>query len=119
MSCATRIAKPNLRLNLRDAGHKQHQTLYEKDSSGGGGSLSPNLQPATPPTFPNNNKEPTATKVADKYLLLNRLEGSTLRHCIHIQSQKEFVCKVIIFKIIMLIVILLTLFRTGRLTVNP
>lgn len=93
MSCATRIAKTNLRLNLRDAGQKQ-QSNYEKTSSGGG-SLSPNLQPATPPTFPNNKEPLTATKVADKYLLLNRVDGSSLRHCIHIQSQKEFVCKVV------------------------
>ena len=92
MSCATRIAKTNLRLNLRDAGQKQ-QSNYEKTNSGGG-SLSPNLQPATPPTYPNNKEPLTATKVADKYLLLNRVEGSNLRHCIHIQSQKEFVCKV-------------------------
>ncbi|XP_054709930.1 tribbles homolog 2-like [Uloborus diversus] len=91
MSCAARIVKTNLRLNLRDARHKQ-QTNFEK--SGTSGSLSPNLQPATPPSFP--NKEPlTATKIADKYLLLNRLEGSTLRRCIHIQSQQEYVCKVV------------------------
>lgn len=93
MSCATRIAKTNLRLNLRDAGQKQHSS-FEKTSPSGGGSLSPNLQPATPPTFPNNKEPLSATKVADKYLLLSHVEGSSLRHCIHIQSQKEFVCKV-------------------------
>lgn len=89
--CVARIAKPNLRLNLRDAEHKQ-QSNFEKPGSGGG-SLSPNLQPASPPTF-TNKEPPTATKLADKYLLLNRIEGSTLRRCIHIQSQQEFVCKV-------------------------
>lgn len=92
MSCATRLPKPNLRLNLRDVGHK-HQTNFEKPGVGGG-NLSPNLQPATPPTFPNSKEPLTATKVADKYLLLNRLDGSILRRCIHIESQQEYVCKV-------------------------
>ncbi|GFT12700.1 tribbles homolog 2 [Nephila pilipes] len=93
MSCATRIAKPNLRLNLRDVGHKHH-TNFEKPGVGGG-NLSPNLQPATPPTFPNSKEPLTATKIADKYLLLNRLDGSLLRRCIHIESQQEYVCKVV------------------------
>lgn len=92
MSCTARIAKTNLRLNLRDARNKQQQNV---EKTTGSGSLSPNLQPATPPTYATNKEPVTATKVADKYLLLDRLEGSTLRHCINIKSQEEFVCKVV------------------------
>lgn len=96
MTLATRQAKTNLRLDIRDAGHKQIQTTTTFETKPGtvGGCLSPNLQPATPPTFPNSKEPLTATKVADKYLLLNRLEGSILRRCIHIESQQEYVCKV-------------------------
>lgn len=95
MTLATRQAKTNLRLDIRDAGIKQQVTTnFEPKPGTVGGCLSPNLQPATPPTFPNSKEPLTATKVADKYLLLNRLEGSILRRCIHIESQQEYVCKV-------------------------
>ncbi|GIY97958.1 tribbles 2 [Caerostris extrusa] len=89
---SARIAKSNLRLDIRDVGEKQ--TDFEKTAVGLG-NLSPNLQPATPPTFPNSKEPLTATKIGDKYLLLNRLEGGILRRCIHIESQQEYVCKVV------------------------
>ncbi|XP_015928328.1 tribbles homolog 2 [Parasteatoda tepidariorum] len=93
MSVATRIAKTNLRLDLRDANHKQ--TNFEKSGCSGGGSLSPNLQPPSPPSYPINKEPLTATKIGEKYVLLNRIDGSNLRRCIHIQSQQEYVCKVV------------------------
>lgn len=35
--------------------------------------------------------------VADKYLLLELLDGSSLCRCVHVKSQQEFVCKVLYF----------------------
>lgn len=96
MSCAAK-AKKSLRLNLRH-GLKQQQG-FDKPVLGGAvsksGNLSPNLQPATPPTYPTNSEPVIATKLADRYLLLNHLEGSPLRQCISIRTQEEFVCKVV------------------------
>lgn len=90
-------------LNLHQARLKQRQSYFEKDGAasaggvgGGGGcssgSLSPNLQPATPPTFP---AEPFVASQIGDYVLLDQLEGSALYRAVHTGTKEDYVCKVV------------------------
>ncbi|XP_076361728.1 tribbles homolog 2-like [Tachypleus tridentatus] len=81
-------------LNLHTARQKEEQNSDKNTESWVGGSLSPNLQPPTPPVYPDTN-EPFTTCRIGYYLLLGQQEGSTFYRCIHIQTQEEFICKVI------------------------
>lgn len=62
---------------------------------GSAGSLSPNLQPATPPVFPCNREPFSASLVGGRYILLDQLEGSAMYRSINVQTREEFSCKVI------------------------
>lgn len=56
--------------------------------------------PTPPSALQPQQPEPAAKKrspislVADKYMILDELEGSSLNMCINIHTQEEFVCKV-------------------------
>ncbi|XP_076326339.1 tribbles homolog 2-like [Tachypleus tridentatus] len=83
-----------LRLNLYDARRKQASSFEKTTEIRSVGSLSPNLQPPTPPIFSATN-EPFATSRVGSYLLLGQQEGSTLYRCVNVQTHEEFVCKVV------------------------
>lgn len=63
-------------------------------------SLSPNLQPSTPPILvanPNPNSSVCLPSMfADKYLLVEQIETSNLFRCVDTQTSAEFCCKVCI-----------------------
>ncbi|XP_013786980.1 tribbles homolog 2-like [Limulus polyphemus] len=82
------------RLNLYDARRKQMRSFEKNPEGGSGGSLSPNLQPPTPPICPDAT-EPFTTSRIGSYLLLGQQEGSMLYRCIHVLTQEEFVCKIV------------------------
>ena len=48
----------------------------------------------TPRTDPTGCEENGITLLGNKYILLDQLEGSNLRRCIHVDSHDQFVCKV-------------------------
>jgi hypothetical protein len=48
----------------------------------------------TPRTDPTGCEENGITLLANKYILLDQLEGSNLRRCIHVETHDQFVCKV-------------------------
>lgn len=83
------------KLNLTHARLKQQQSFDKPPDSGAGssGSLSPNLQPSTPPNF--DNKESPIPQKIGKYLLLEHQTGSTLFRCLNTQNREEHVCKVV------------------------
>lgn len=53
-----------------------------------------------PAPFPPNQSEKhfQASIVADKYLLLDQVEGSSLYRCVDINTQEELVCKVSLWR---------------------
>ena len=68
---------------------------FDPPSSLVGGTLSPDLQPNTPPTFPQHDSV-QVSKIG-KYLLLDGLDmtGSIqMFHAVHTENEQEFVCKV-------------------------
>ena len=60
------------------------------------------LAPFTTPTTPATNSTPVpepqnvfeTTLIADKFLILDQIEGSSLYRCINVNSQRAYVCKV-------------------------
>lgn len=81
-------------LNLNKARLKQGQNLDKWPKNGNSsGSLSPNLQPASPPTFPVNNEQFVPSRIGN-YVILNQIEASTLFRCINSVTLQECVCKV-------------------------
>jgi hypothetical protein len=48
----------------------------------------------TPRTDPTGCEENGITLLGNKYILLDQLEGSNLRRCIHVETQQQYVCKV-------------------------
>lgn len=48
-----------------------------------------------PPGSPHADRNFQASVVADKYLLLDQPEGSSLYRCVDVKTQEELVCKVI------------------------
>lgn len=61
-----------------------------------GGSLSPDLQPNTPPTFP-QSADPQVARIG-RYILLDRVDALPNLHiykAIHCDTQERFTCKVI------------------------
>lgn len=48
----------------------------------------------TPRTDPTGCEENGITLLGNKYILLDQLEGSNLRRCIHVETHEQFVCKV-------------------------
>ena len=48
----------------------------------------------TPRTDPTGCEENGITLLGNKYILLDQLEGSNLRRCIHVDSHENYVCKV-------------------------
>lgn len=50
----------------------------------------------TPRTDPTGCEENGITLLGKKYILLDQLEGSNLRRCIHVETDEQFVCKVTI-----------------------
>jgi tribbles-like protein len=57
--------------------------------------LYPNLQPSSPlPSSSPSNKQFSASLVGNKYLMLEVVEGSTLRRCVNVHTKEELVCKV-------------------------
>ncbi|XP_049775663.1 tribbles homolog 2 [Schistocerca cancellata] len=59
------------------------------------GGLCPNLPVVPPPVSPSSRQFPPVSLVADKYLMLEQVEGSTLCRCINVHTQEELVCKVV------------------------
>lgn len=47
-----------------------------------------------PPSSPHADRNFQASVVADKYLLLDQPEGSSLYRCVDVKTQEELVCKV-------------------------
>lgn len=54
---------------------------------------SPSSPPAPPSPAPQQNHFQAAL-VAEKYLLLEQVEGSSLCRCVDVRTQEEYVCKV-------------------------
>jgi tribbles-like protein len=66
--------------------------------AGLGGTLSPDLQPSTPPTFPPPASQAQRVCSIGKYLLLKEIEAAGVVHvhkAIHFDTQEEYTCKVI------------------------
>lgn len=76
------------RLDLTEARLKQRQS-----SDKAAGSLSPNLQPATPLHL-DGDQSAVPSKIG-KYLLIERQTGSGLFRCLDTQTRDERVCKVV------------------------
>lgn len=75
---------------------KRQQQNFDKTADGPAtGSLSPNLQPATPPVFPCNKEPFAASIVGGRYVLLEQQEGSAMYRSIHVSTHEEFSCKVV------------------------
>ena len=69
---------------------------FEQPSNLKGGHLSPDLQPNTPPSFPDDAGGSAISQVGN-YLLLDRLDsiGSVQVHkCFNCDTREEFICKV-------------------------
>lgn len=80
------------------AAQEKRQQNFEKTPDGAcltAGSLSPNLQPATPPVFPCNKEPFAASIVGRRYVLLEQQEGSAMYRSVHVNTHEEFSCKVI------------------------
>ncbi len=99
MSVSARRA--NLHLHIPDRKHEVADSPSNlRTFSPGGGTLSPDLQPSTPPSFTQNECS-NVTKIG-KYLLLAKTDtvqlqsGVTLHsyRAVHTDTQDEFVCKV-------------------------
>ena len=61
-----------------------------------GGYLSPDLQPNTPPTFPNDIQQPVVSRIG-QYLLLEQLESAVnviVYKAIHCVTEQIYTCKV-------------------------
>lgn len=86
-----------LSVDIQAAQEKRPRSFDSKDGSApcSGGSLSPNLQPATPPVFPSNREPFAASIVGGRYVLLEQQEGSAMYRSINVHTQEEFSCKVI------------------------
>lgn len=91
-----------LRLNIPDRKHEVADSSPSlKSLSPSGGSLSPDLQPSTPPTFPNNDCS-RVSKIG-KYFLLSNTDTVHLQSgvsvkifkSVHTETQEELVCKVV------------------------
>ena len=77
---------------------QRKSTVFNETPTGPpiGGTLSPDLQPNTPPTFPKGDQHPSITKIGD-YLLLDRLEAFSnvvVYKAVHVISQQHYTCKV-------------------------
>lgn len=69
-----------------------HPSLVRGESAGGGVFDSPPSPPLVVGGHPREGQ--AASLLANKYLLLEELEGSSLHRCLHIPTRQEFVCKV-------------------------
>ncbi|XP_076307318.1 tribbles homolog 2-like [Tachypleus tridentatus] len=89
------VARPP-RLNLHHARLKQEQSFDKPQDKGGSysGSLSPNLQPPTPPTLL-STPEPFAACAVGNYILFEQFDGTALFRCINAKTEDEYVCKVV------------------------
>ncbi|XP_064480693.1 tribbles homolog 2-like [Ornithodoros turicata] len=80
------------------AAQEKRQQSFDKTPDGAclpTGSLSPNLQPATPPVFPCTKEPFAASIVGGRYVLLEQQEGSAMYRSVHVNTHEEFSCKVI------------------------
>lgn len=94
----TSACPPRLSLRVSEALLKQQQTFDKSwpQCLSPNGSLSPNLQPPTPPILSINQK-PTVelpSIFADKYIITEQIETSNLYKCIDKNTCSEFCCKV-------------------------
>ncbi|XP_013790592.1 tribbles homolog 2-like [Limulus polyphemus] len=89
------VLRPPL-LNLQHCRLKQEHNIEKRWENGGKctGSLSPNLQPPTPPILPNTQDPFTASAIGN-YILLEQFDGSTLYRCINVKTNEEYICKVV------------------------
>jgi hypothetical protein len=93
------------RLNIHNALIKQRQTFDKSLSSSpsillsSSSTLSPNLQPPTPPIIPTNQNPNIClpSSFGDKYILVEQIETSNLYKCIDTKTHNEFCCKVCTF----------------------
>jgi tribbles-like protein len=91
------------RLNLHNALIKQRQTFDKSLSSSpsillsSNGTLSPNLQPPTPPIIATNQNPHIClpSSFGDKYILVEQIEASNLYKCIDTKTHNEFCCKIV------------------------
>lgn len=87
-------------LNLSETRLKAYQLSLDnnnklENNNNNSGGFSPNLQPATPPTFSDQSLNPFVPSRIGDYLILNPLEGSNLFRCLNASAKLEMLCKVV------------------------
>jgi hypothetical protein len=90
-----RLSKPTVSAVVADAG--EHSKAEERSTSPAlAERLAAAPSPASPapisPAPPQHQFQ--AALVAEKYLLLEQVEGSSLCRCVDVRTQEEYVCKV-------------------------
>ena len=91
-STAPRCQRPRLDLSSDKSGQSTNdQNLWSQKSS-----LSPNLQPPSPPVLAPGLSSSVNLPLSfgDKYILVEQFETSNLFRCVDTQTTEEFCCKV-------------------------
>eukprot|EP00918_Siedleckia_nematoides_P083676 GHVU01183430.1.p1 GENE.GHVU01183430.1~~GHVU01183430.1.p1 ORF type:complete len:341 (-),score=15.66 GHVU01183430.1:2122-3144(-) len=88
---------PRSRLRPLHIPRNKHVSFDSPPAALAGGSLSPDLGPNTPPTFPPRDQGPKVLQIG-AYLLLDRVDTNSTVPCheaYHTQSQHKYLCKVV------------------------
>lgn len=87
-----RLSKPAVTVPVSDGEHSKAEERSASPALAERLSSSPSSPAPSSPAPPQHQFQ--AALVAEKYLLLEQVEGSSLCRCVDVRTQEEYVCKV-------------------------